>query len=255
MVTVVAGGRERAYLVAPARRVVPGERPGLLIALTAAYTPVETTYAMHALDALRDHGLTVVLPVPYGAHWNAGACCGRPWRDGVDDVAAISVIRADAVERTGADPTRVALVGHSAGALMAWRMACTPLFEAAVVVEVSGTLVHSCPAPLSRLPRMLSLHGALDATVPLDGTSRVVSLLGIAPPSVRGAVATITTAAGCSFRGIGVVGVSTLREWHGCASGGTVRVQVVRGQGHSWPALQGTRRTSHFLAQTLGGVR
>ena len=252
--TKVPGG-ERIYLLAPARRVPPGMRPGLLMVLPAANTLLRTEYDRYRLDAFRDHGLTVVVVATVGASWNAGSCCGKPLREGVDDVAAVTAVREDALQRAGADAERVALVGHSVGALMAWRLVCEPQFRAAAVVTISGTLVHPCPKPLSWTPDVLALHGELDATVPLEGSARPIPLLGMPTPSRRATVAVVAQAAGCGPARTAAEDGVQLTAYIGCSADGSLRLAVVQDVGHPWANLRATPRTAAFLSEVLPGVR
>jgi polyhydroxybutyrate depolymerase len=252
--SVRSGGHDRPYLLAPARRVAARANPALLIVLPAANTTLRTEYDRYGLDAFRDHGMTVLVAGTYAASWNAGSCCGRPQREGIDDVAAVTAMRADAVARSGADPAHTAVLGHSVGAFMAWRLACTPAFGAAAVVAVSGTLVHDCPR-LPRTPALLALNGDRDTTVPLDGSSRVVPILGIAPPSVRGSLREVAGAGSCSAATTFRVGSTSVTEHRGCSGGGRLRLQVVEGQGHPWADLDATRRAAAFLSGAIVGVR
>lgn len=243
-----AGGR--TYLLAPARRVTPGTPPGLLLVLPAANTNLRTEYDRYGYDAFRDHGLAVAVVGTYGASWNAGRCCGKPNREGTDDVAVVTAVRKAAAQVAGADVARTAVVGHSVGALMAWRLVCTPGFDAAAAVPVSGTLVADCPPSLQLGADVLALHGADDASVPVDGSDRVVPLLGIAPPSVREVAAQVATAAGCT----GPQREQVTTRWTGCTGGGSVALTVLPGRGHAWEGLEATRRTAGFLAEVLPGV-
>lgn len=240
----------RAYLLAPARRVAARAQPALVVLLPAANTNLLTEYDRYHLDALRDHGITVAVAGTYAASWNAGSCCGRAHADRIDDVAAVTAVRDDALRRSGADPGRVAVVGHSVGALMAWRLACTPGFRAAAVVAVAGTLVSDCPTRRD-VPSLLALNGDQDRTVPLAGSASVVTVLGIAPPSVPASLATLARAAGCLPAARAAGGVTVHR---GCR-GGDLRLQVVPGVGHPWQDLDATRRAAAFLSTTLTGVR
>lgn len=243
--------RGRTYLLGPARRVAAGSGRALVLVLPAANTTLREEYDRYSLDALRDHGVDVAVVGTYAASWNAGACCGRAAADDVDDVAVVTAVRDDVVRRTGADPERVAVIGHSVGALMAWRLACTPQFGAAAVVAVGGTRVHPCPDPLSQLPHVLALHGERDASVPLGGSDRVVPLLGIVPPPVRRVVAETAAAARCT--GEQVDGLSV--AWNTCSGGGSLRLTVLPRLGHAWEGLDATRRTAAFLAEVVPGVR
>lgn len=245
---------DRTYLLAPARRVAPGRQPGLLLVLPAANTTLRTEYDRYGLDAFRDHGLGIAVVGTYAASWNAGACCGGAQRDGVDDVAAVTAVRDDALRRIGGDSSQVAVLGHSVGALMGWRLACTPRFGAAAVVAVSGTLVSDC-GPLQDPAAFLGLNGAADATVPLEGDRQVVPILGIAPPPVRGSLERLAEAGGCGPAEVREAGRVTVVRHDGCTGGATVQLQVVAGTGHPWAGLDATRRTAAFLAEQLPGVR
>lgn len=252
--SVRSGGHERPYLLAPARRVPARGPAGLLLVLPAANTNLRTEYDRYGLDAFRDHGLTVLVAGTYAANWNAGSCCGRPQEEGIDDVAAVTAMRADAVRRSGADAGRTAVLGHSVGAFMAWRLACTPAFGAAAVVAVSGTLVADCPR-LSRTPKMLALNGDRDTTVPLDGSRQVVPILGIAPPSVRESLKRVAAAGSCTPATTFRVGTTSVTDHVGCSGEGGLRLQVVEGRGHPWADLDATRRAAAFLSRSLPGVQ
>jgi polyhydroxybutyrate depolymerase len=252
--SVRSSGIDRPYLLAPARRVPLRADPALLIVLPAANTLLRTEYDRYGLDAFRDHGFTVLVAGHDAANWNAGACCGRPAEQDLDDVAAVTAMRADAVRRSGADAGRTALLGHSVGAFMAWRLACTPSFGASSVVAVSGTLVTDCPR-LPRTPRMLSLNGELDRTVPVDGSDEEVPILGIAPPSVRESARRLAASGGCAAPVTFGVGSTTVTDYRSCSGGGQVRLQVVAGQGHPWADLDATRRAAAWLSATVPGVR
>jgi polyhydroxybutyrate depolymerase len=252
--SVRSGGVDRPYLLAPARRVAARTNPAVLVILPAANTNLRTEYDRYGLDAFRDHGFTVLVAGTYAANWNAGTCCGRPVQDRIDDVAAVTAMRTDAVQRSGADAGRTAVVGHSVGGFMAWRLACTPSFGATAVVAVSGTLVADCPRTPSTT-RMLALNGTEDATVPVDGSTRVVPILGIAPPSVRGSLDRLASAGACSPRTGFRVGATEITQHTGCSGGGLLRLQVVEGQGHPWGDLDATQRTAAWFAAHVPGVR
>jgi polyhydroxybutyrate depolymerase len=101
--------------------------------------------------------------------WNAGKCCGLPAMKSVDDVAYISQAVATLVKKYGIDPKRVYGIGHSNGAMMTQRMICeTDIYAAAVAI--SGPLMtESGKCPRARGKRVLSIHGADDKNVPLEG--------------------------------------------------------------------------------------
>jgi len=102
--------------------------------------------------------------------WNAGGgCCGQSAANGIDDVGYIRGAVAFLAGRYGVDKTRVFVMGHSNGAMMAQRLICeTDVFAAAVAV--SGPLnlnLQTCPNARGR--RVLAIHGADDQNVPIAG--------------------------------------------------------------------------------------
>lgn len=251
--SVRSSGIDRPFLLAPARTVVAGQPPALLVLLPAANTLLREEYDRYGIDAFRDRDFTVLVAGHDAASWNAGDCCGRPAEQQLDDVAAVTLMREEAVRLSGADADRTAVIGHSVGAFMAWRLACTPAFGAAAAVAVSGTLVTDCPE-LPRTPRFLSVSGALDQTVPVDGSERVVPILGIAPPSVREAVQRLAAAGGCAAPSP-VPAVAAIVTDHGaCTGGGVVRLEVVSQHGHTWADLDATRRVAAWLSASVAGV-
>lgn len=101
--------------------------------------------------------------------WNAGSCCGQPVEKNTDDVGYIRSAVDDVAQRYGVDRSRIFGVGHSNGAMMTQRVMCeTTLFAAAV--PISGTLESGATrCPPARGKRILAIHGADDANVPVGG--------------------------------------------------------------------------------------
>jgi poly(3-hydroxybutyrate) depolymerase len=102
--------------------------------------------------------------------WNAGGgCCGLPAENNVDDVGYIQGAVDTLVGKYGIDRSRVFGMGHSNGAMMTQRLLCeTHLYAAGVAI--SGPLnldTGNCPA--ARGKRILAIHGADDANVPIAG--------------------------------------------------------------------------------------
>ena len=101
--------------------------------------------------------------------WNAGACCGQPAENKVDDVTYLRSAVGEIAAKYGVDPARIFGVGHSNGAMLTQRMVCeTTLYAAAVAV--SGGLesgASHCPAAHGK--RIMAIHGADDTNVPITG--------------------------------------------------------------------------------------
>lgn len=103
-------------------------------------------------------------------YWNAtDTCCDYDGR-GVDDVAYLSGLIAEAKARVHVDARRVVLVGHSNGGFMAYRMACDLADEVTSVVSIAGSgwLDGSRCRP-TRPVSVLQVHGSADETMPYAG--------------------------------------------------------------------------------------
>jgi polyhydroxybutyrate depolymerase len=192
-------------------------------------------------------GVQLIFPDGVEGSWNDE----RPGVDSVahrthvDDLGFLQALVADAVSHDGADPTRVALAGHSNGALFAAYAACHPGPAIRAVVLVSGaggdTLPGTCAtsSPLS----VLELHGTADRTVPLmggpiasgDGRSRgraapVASMLAVWCKVDRCGPASASPPVGAP---------SVIETRSNGLDGSEVTSIVVTGGGHQWPLVPG----------------
>jgi len=121
-----------------------------------------------AAPALRA-GYAVVWPAGTGRGplltWNGVCCCGYAARQGVDDLAFLDAVIADA---TGLDAARVFLTGMSNGSLMAEAYAARRPAAVRAVAGVAGTLDLARLPPKGRVPLLL-IHGTADDHVPYRG--------------------------------------------------------------------------------------
>jgi poly(3-hydroxybutyrate) depolymerase len=102
--------------------------------------------------------------------WNAGGgCCGQPAEHNVDDVRYIRSIVARLIPQYGIDQGRIFGIGHSNGGMMTQRVMCeTGLYAADI--SISGPLnLESANCSAARGKRILAIHGAEDANVPIAG--------------------------------------------------------------------------------------
>lgn len=102
--------------------------------------------------------------------WNAGGgCCGQPAETNVDDVRYILGVVDHLAAEYSIDKQRIYGIGHSNGAMMTQRVMCeTGLYAAAV--SISGPLnLENANCRLARGKRILAIHGADDANVPIAG--------------------------------------------------------------------------------------
>ncbi|MCF7848685.1 MAG: hypothetical protein K9M45_07545, partial [Kiritimatiellales bacterium] len=108
---------------------------------TAAKTEQETGFS----EVADERGFLVAYANGIGVfgllqHWNAGHCCGKAVRDGVDDVAYIDAVIHDAVETCPVDSSRIYMVGHSKGGMMAYRYTMERAGKIAAAAVFAGAL-------------------------------------------------------------------------------------------------------------------
>ncbi len=189
-------------------------------------------------EADKGHFL-VVYPDGLNRAWNAGSCCGRPQRAGVDDVGFITTMVAAIEQQIPIDPARVYVTGMSNGAMMALRLACqTDTFAA--IAPVAGTLLTDCSR--ARPTAVLQIHGTADDRVPYGGgPGRAFAADGnprVDGPSVPSVNATWRAIDACAPPTSSTAGPVTT-ETAACADGRTVELISVANAGHQWPG--GTR--------------
>jgi polyhydroxybutyrate depolymerase len=182
------------------------------------------------------------------ATWNAGNCCGLAVRLGVDDVAFLDAVIADAVGRFGVDPEAIFVTGMSNGAMMAERYAAARPDRVRGVAGVAGTLDVRRFAVQGAVP-LLVIHGTADTHVPFDGGVGPDSYAGVSFTAVGDVIAAFLSAQGIALqRNTDVIdpsqdGMRTLRtDW--IAADGRVRVRLlaIEGGGHAWPGGQRAAR-------------
>jgi polyhydroxybutyrate depolymerase len=248
-VSVQVDDRDRSYLLLPALGLEPGESSALVVVLHQEGGTPSGVAAETALSALRQQGATLAYPAGVDQSWDAGACCGTPKKNGVDDVAFLEAVFADAAEQAPVDPGRTALVGYSSGGMLTYRYVCERPGTLAAAVVVSGSLESHCGDGI-RTPDVLALHGKSDGTIGFD-RPRFIQALGLAPRPVVSTLDVLTRVAGCTSAPRTTQQDSTeVRQWEGCR-GGDVEAQLVAGVGHGWAKLDASRRTSEFLLTHL----
>ncbi|MCB9743659.1 MAG: hypothetical protein H6741_33750 [Alphaproteobacteria bacterium] len=102
--------------------------------------------------------------------WAATDTCCDWYGAGVDDAAYLREVLATLQAEHPVDPRRIAIVGHSNGAFMGFRMACEPDSPLSALVSVAGSSWMDparCQAthPIS----LLQVHGTEDEIMPWGG--------------------------------------------------------------------------------------
>ncbi|MCU1693757.1 MAG: lpqP [Frankiales bacterium] len=228
--TVSVGGTARPYLLVrpPAGAAVLGA----VLVLHAQNQTMSQAQSTYGLAHLPGRGQLVAYLGGYKGSWNSGGCCGAAKAEGVDDLGYLRAVLADLRPQLPAGRP-ASLMGYSSGAMLAYAAVCHADLGLRLVLSVSGTRSSGCST--AALPyRFVELHGARDATIPLDPPARKSSLLGIVPVPARPATVTLAKAAGCTRT---VDGGAQRTDHGGCRGGGVVRLLVKPGVGHSYSDL------------------
>lgn len=170
--------------------------------------------------------------------WDAGTCCGTAARDRVDDVAFVRHVISFVQGSRPVDASRVYVVGHSNGGMLAYRVACQLSDVVAAVAVQSGALLVPDCRPSRPVP-LLHLHGTADHNVPYDGGVGTSGVTEVDFPSVQQSLAAFTAADRCT----GAPSTATdpgnpdlVRTTWSCGPDGSTPVQLltVRGAEHAW---------------------
>ena len=126
-------------------------------------------------EQTRRHGMILILPngrinSEGNQFWSATDHCCDFYQQGDLDVAYVLGLVEEAKSHFKIDASRVALVGHSNGGFMGYRLACEAADVITHVVSLAGGSWHhpnDCldPQPVS----VLQIHGSLDLVVRYDG--------------------------------------------------------------------------------------
>lgn len=229
--TIAFGGVDRVYrLYIPTG--VPPAAP-LVVMLHGGFGSAAQAERAYGWNQLADSAKFVVAyPDGLGRAWNAGGCCGRSSRDGVDDVGFITSAVRDIAGNVGIDPARIYATGISNGGIMAYKLACNTAVFAAIGPD-SATQVDGCPAPSPT--SVLHIHGAADRMIRYDGQPGE-GFADIDGPPVPDVNAFWRTVDQCAPPATTVDGRLTTSVAD-CPGGRSVELATVAGGGHEWPSF------------------
>jgi polyhydroxybutyrate depolymerase len=227
--TLHVGGSDRAYrLYQP-----PGLTPSapLVIMLHGGFGTAEQAERAYGWDELADKAKFVVA-YPDGLHraWNTngGGCCGRPAREGVDDVRFISAVVADVAKNVSVNVAQVYATGISNGGIMAYTLACNTGVFAAIGPD-SATQLDPCPSP--HPTSVLHIHGTADRLIPYKGGRGTSVIDGPSAANVNAFWRNVDRCGAPTATTSGEVTTSTAT----CADHRAVVLVTVDGGDHEWP--------------------
>lgn len=192
------------------------------------------------------NGYAVAFPAGSGRRgdrlltWNAGYCCAYAQRQGVDDLAFLQAVIADAEARFALAPGRTYLTGMSNGSMLAEAFAATHPEGVRAVAGVAGTMDVGRYPVTGRVP-LLVIHGTADQMVPYDGSDGPRSLTGTDYASVGSVVRAFLAPWGGGLDESATVidsaddGTRVLVTDYRQGATVVLRLMVVEGGAHHWP--------------------
>ena len=251
--TLTHQGVERHFLLRNVEAAAAGPAP--LVVSLHGYRGVEQALAERKdlsgiawkeLDRMADReGFVIAYPHAWLGRWsmfegleNARLEDGRM----VDDAGFVAVLVSHLVDEGVADAERVYLTGFSDGAIMTYRLLCTPGMPFAAAAPGGGSMYEphrdDCAAD-APLPIMV-IAGTYDAILPYDGwlfdTGRAISI-----PETMEHFRLLNGCTGQKGRLLDdrhMWDNSRVLEmyWTGCAVENSVKLLKVKGGGHNWPS-------------------
>jgi polyhydroxybutyrate depolymerase len=235
--TIKVDGRERTYLVHRPTTIDRDDPTSLVVVLHGGLGTGAQARQSYGWDAKADAARFVVAyPNGIDKAWNAGTCCGRPQRDGVDDVKFLGAVIDEVTKAEGVVPDRVYATGISNGGMMAYRLACELPGKVAAIGPVAASMTVSCEQPQPRPTALLHIHGLDDRNVPFSGGVGSKGVAKDSRPSIPSVIERWRAIDACTGPPVTTTaGAVTTVTSAACAAGTEVVLVTVAGAGHQWP--------------------
>ena len=103
-------------------------------------------------------------------YWNASKACCNFDRTVIDDAAFLKSLIDEISKKVAIDPKRIYIFGHSNGAFMSYKFACTYPDTVAAIVGVAGAMdLVGNDCAISSPVSVLEIHGTADAVIGFTG--------------------------------------------------------------------------------------
>jgi polyhydroxybutyrate depolymerase len=227
------GGLDRSY-----RLYIPPGLPTpapLVVMLHGGFGSAQQAERAYGWDELADGAKFVVAyPDGIGRAWNvSGGCCGRPGREGIDDVGFVTAVVNDVAGNVDIDRARLYATGISNGGMLAYALACNTSIFAAIGPD-SATQLDKCSAP--HPTSVMHIHGTADPRIRYDGGPGTDVATPDGGPSMPDLNAFWRNVDHCGPPTTATEGAVT-RSTADCPDGRSVALLTVDGGGHEWPKL------------------
>jgi polyhydroxybutyrate depolymerase len=242
--TISAGGHDRTYrLYKP--KGLPASAP-LVVMLHGGFGSGKQAERAYGWDQLADSAkFLVAYPDGLNRAWNVngGGCCGRPAKEGIDDVGFITAAVADIRRNINVDGSRVYATGISNGGIMSYTLACeTAVFSA--IGPDSATQLNSCKSP--HAASVMHIHGTADRLVRYDGGqgAGVAHINGPPVSQLNAFWRNVDRCADPTSATNGAITTSTAT----CPDNRSVVLISVADGGHEWPGFATAKLWEFFAA-------
>lgn len=246
--TLRVDGHSRSYGLYVPAGLPPGRPLVVMLHGTGSHGLRMRAVSLERMDRLADQeGFAVAYPDAMFGTWND---CRRSTNAmlkhlGVDDVAFLRAVIADAAARAGVDPAKVFLFGFSGGGHMAFRMAWEAEKDIAAIAAVSASLPSedSLACTPRGSTRVMLIKGTADELNPYDGGRHAAGGTVLSAPDTALAFAKLGAAAGPSPERVVHEGSGderttvSMRSWQR-GTVPAVTFLTVRNGGHNYPLPQ-----------------
>jgi polyhydroxybutyrate depolymerase len=246
---ITLNGLKRSYTVYIPKALPKGPVPVILAFHPLLGTSKDFAKTTNLSEQAGRLGFVVVFPQGYGRSWNAGDCCGRAQKQGVDDVAFIRELLDDLASVVNVDSRRVFATGFSNGAKMAYRLACELSQRIAAIATVGAAISMSdftCN-PKRPVP-VLHFHGLEDEHAPFKGGPSKEQPSAV-QQSVPGTIRLWLQRNSCAndTRLTYKKGAATCVTYLNCQKQAEVILCTIEGMGHVWPGYTPPRWMERWL--------
>lgn len=238
--TITVGGLQRTFIVeVPSGKAVANR--ALVLVYHGAYdTAANMVTETNLLPEVNEHGDLIVFLQGYDDTWNEGSGSTPARTSHVNDVAFTAAVISRLRELTPFDPSRVAAVGISNGAIMVEDLGCRLSGRIALIVPVEGQMstVQSASCSVPKSENVYEIHGTADPNIPYAGGYFSTSIGYDTVLSAPKSVARWAQLDGCTTGPVATMPSSTisLSTYSHCRDGASVTLQTIIGGLHVFPS-------------------
>ena len=238
-------GRTRTYRLFVPQALTSTKPAPLVIALHGGLGSATQFEANSGLSEFAEtNGFYVAYPNGVGAldglstlqTWNAGDCCGPAAKNNVNDLAFIRTLISTLKTTYAIDSKRIFIIGHSNGAMMAYKLACELSDQISGIGVQAGSLgMDECKS--SQPVSVIHIHGTSDSNFPISG-GMGTGVAGTPFRSARFALDAIAKSNKCELNPEVFPDTRnsdlTIYAWNKCANSSSIRYITVQGATHAW---------------------